>query len=273
MKKPIEIIVSFLFFAFISSCQKPFLDPNAAPYDADAQKFIDSAAISDKTEQLALTDFVIALKDSSLWGKFKAVYPMLGGTANSTKWNLIDPRDLDISYRLTFNGAPVFSNDGVLFTTTSDYADTHLVDSELQFNNSAISYYSLTQNTINGYDIGCVDFAVPYNEFAIYNSIDASDWFGYYHFGASPVSTKGLFVLSFTLSDAKRYDNSVVTYSKGSSPTQAYTKYPILIGKVNGAASGGQRECAMATIGDGLQDADVLKFYNIVQKFETSIGR
>jgi hypothetical protein len=35
----------------------------------------------------------------------------------------------------------------------------------------------------------------------------------------------------------------------------------------------GMRECELATIGNGLTDAQALTFYNIAQKFETALSR
>jgi hypothetical protein len=208
-----------------------------------------------------------------LWTKFIAVYPMEGGSANTTKWNLKDPRDLDAAYRLTFYGTPVYSVAGVLFPTLSEYADTHVNDSILNYNDNSISYYSGTQNTISGYDMGCYDGASPYNEMAIYHTSDASNWFGYYDFGPEPASTIGLFMFSSTTSNVTRYENGSVINSSGKAPTMGFTGYSILIGKVSNAATGGQKECELATIGSGLTDAQAFTFYNIVQNFETALGR
>jgi hypothetical protein len=275
MKNTLQLIAVLFFCVFLSSCQKGISD-NSSIYDVDAQRFINSSGITDKTQKSAINNFVKQLKDSSLWTKFVAVYPMVGGTASTTKWNLKDPRNLDAAYRLTFNGTPIYAITGVLFPTTSDYADTHLADSAMDGDgniNCSISYYSRTQNTIDGYDMGCIDNASPFNEFAIYHSSNATDWFGYYAYGVVPASTKGLFMLSATSGDVKRYENAVVTGSKGSAPTPGFTNMPILIGTVKYAAAGGQRECALATIGNGLTDAQALTFYNIVQNFETTLGR
>jgi len=274
MKNILQLIRVLFLCVFFLSCKKHHdLINNSITYDVDAQKFIDSSGLSDTTQKIAINNFVKQLKDSSLWTKFVAVYPMVGGTATTLKWNLKDPRNLDVAYRLTFNGTPVYANTGVLFPTTWDYADTHLADAVLSYNNNSISYYSRTQNTIDGYDMGCIDNASPYNEFAIYHSSDASNWFGYSGFGIVPASTKGLFMLSATSSDVKRYENAVVINSKGSAPTTGFTNLPVLIGTVSGASAGGQRECALATIGNGLTDAQALTFYNIVQNFETTLGR
>lgn len=279
MKKVLQLCAAITFFTFLVSCKKN-KDAVVTPppvvtitYDADAQKFFDSAAISDTIQKSAINTLVRQLKDSSLWSNFMAIYPMVGGSAATNKWNLKDPRNVDAAYRLTFNGAPTFSATGVLFPTPADFADTHLSDSMLSYNNNSISYFSRTQNTINGYDIGCADNMKPYNEFAIYESTDASNWFGYYDFGEKPANTIGLFVLSATANDVRRYENGVMTIAKGTAPAAGATKLDILVGSVVGAPANGQRECALASIGQGLTDAQSMTFYNIVHNFETKLDR
>src|SRR6476619_7918758 len=92
-------LVTILFLCAFFSCEKEFslegVPNNPFTYDADAKRFIDSSGITWSSQKLAINNFVKQLKDSSLWTKFLAVYPMVGGTANTTKWNLKDPRDLD----------------------------------------------------------------------------------------------------------------------------------------------------------------------------------
>jgi hypothetical protein len=273
MKNIVRLIAVLFFCSLFSSCNKYLGDPtNSLNYDADAQKFFDSARITDLTEQFAINNFVKQLKDSALWTKFAAIYPMVGGADFTAKWNLKDPRNLDVAYRLTFHGLPVYSGTGVLFPTTADYADTHLTDSALIYNDNSISYYSVTQNTVSGYDMGCSDSVAPFNEMAIYNKYDAAVWFGYYYFGPAPVNTKGLFMLSATASIITRYENGAVRDARGM-PAIESTGFPILIGSVQGAPSVGKRGCGLATIGNGLTDAEALTFYNIVQNLETTLGR
>ena len=158
MKKILKSPVTFFFCVLLLSCNKYLGDRiNSFTYDAEAQKFIDSAGITDSAQRQAINTFVVQLKDSSLWSKFMAIYPMVGGTAATTKWNLKNPINSDAAYRLTFNGAPAFAATGVLFPTIADFADTHLSDSLLSYNDNSISYYSGTQNTVSGYDMGCYD--------------------------------------------------------------------------------------------------------------------
>jgi hypothetical protein len=276
MKNIFQLLNVFFVFVILSSCQKEFLNPypDSVTYDADAQRFIDSSGITDSTQKFAINNFVKQLKDSSLWSKFGAIYPMVGGTAATTKWNLKDPRNSDAAYRLTFNGAPVYASTGVLFPAISDYADTHLADSAIGgCSNASISYYSRTQNAISGYDMGCTDGAIPYNELSVYsNSADKSEWFGFSQDILSS-NTTGLFMLSSSATNSTRYRNGIVVSSKGSTPNSSYTNLTILLGKSRVTAHPGQKECALATIGNGLTDAEALTFYNIVQYFETTLGR
>lgn len=267
------------FIIVLPSCKKDHSNPEdnkpkPVVYDTDAQAFFTSSAITDTTQMRAVNDFVLSLKKDSLWNKFVAIYPMVGGSASSVKWNLKDPRDADAAYRLTFTGSPVFAPTGVTFPTTSDYADTHVTDSLAgTFDNSAISYFSRTQNDIAGYDMGCSDESYPYNELSVLTDDSyTSEWFGY-RSNIPASNTTGLFMLSSTSSNVTRYRNGIPLGSYGQAPVEAYTNKSVWIGSTRGAYSSGQKECALATIGKGLTDAQALDFYNIVNTFETKLGR
>ena len=57
-------------------------------FDTDAQAFITAASISDSTQQTAINTLVTDLKTYNIWSKMKALYPMVGGSASTHKWNL-----------------------------------------------------------------------------------------------------------------------------------------------------------------------------------------
>ena len=275
MKITLKLVSILIAFIFVSSCQKPVnTTVPTTSYDVDAKKFIDSSGITDNTQKTAINNFVIQLKDSSLWTKFIAIYPMVGGTANTVKWNLKDPRNSDAAYRLSFYGNPLYASTGVLFPTTADYADSHLMDSQAGgYNNAAMSYYSRTQNTNSGYDMGCTDQFGPYNELSIYsNSLDNSEWFGY-SYAIAPANTTGLFMMSSITDEVTRYRNGAVVKRRGAPPINSYTNLTIWIGTSRFTIRSGQKECALATIGNGLTDAQAMTFYNIVQKFQIALGR
>ena len=123
--------------------------------DADAQAFITAAAITDPTQQIAINNLVVGMKADGTWTKMKAIYPFVGGTATTHKWNLKDPRDLDAAFRLVFNGGWTHSSTGATPNGTNGYADTYLVPSTqiASINSAHISFYSRT-NSNSSCDIG-----------------------------------------------------------------------------------------------------------------------
>lgn len=114
--------------------------------DPDAQAFITAAAITDPTQQTAIDTLVKGMKADGIWTKMKAIYPFVGGTASSHKFNLKDPRDLDAAYRLVFNGGWTHSSTGATPNGTNGYADTKLVPSSVfsNNNNGNFGYYHRT---------------------------------------------------------------------------------------------------------------------------------
>lgn len=95
-------------------------------YDADAQAFFDvntglSTTIKDATNQA-----VDSIKSANLWTALPCIYPFVGGTFTSHKWNLKDPRDLDAAYRLSIlGGATANTSQGIILNGTNEYIDTH----------------------------------------------------------------------------------------------------------------------------------------------------
>jgi hypothetical protein len=92
--------------------------------DPDAQAFVTAANIEDQIQASAVNQLVIDMKAANIWSKMKAIYPFVGGTATSHKWNLKDPQDLDAAFRLVFNGGWTHSATGALPNGTNGYADT-----------------------------------------------------------------------------------------------------------------------------------------------------
>ena len=121
--------------------------------DPDAEAFLTAATITDPTEISAVNQLVIDMKDAGIWTKMKAVYPFVGGTATTHKWNLKDPQDTNAAFRLTFNGGWTHSSSGALPNGTNAYADTYLnVDSVLNNISHAFNFYLNSNNdaTVRG---------------------------------------------------------------------------------------------------------------------------
>lgn len=95
-------------------------------FDEDALAFLNAAGITDNTQKLAVNQLVLDLKAAAIWDDIIALWPFVGGTATTHKYNLKDPRDLDAAYRLTFNGTLTHSSTGVKGDGSTGYYNTHI---------------------------------------------------------------------------------------------------------------------------------------------------
>ena len=260
--------------------------------DADAQAFITAAGITDATQQSAINTLVTDLKGYGIWSKMKAIYPFVGGTSSTHKWNLKDPRDLDAAFRLVFAGGMTHSSNGVLFGGVNGYADSFLnTSTQTTFNNLHLSFYNRVDTATSfKTEMGCIDnsttflplvtLAIKRTEASVTNRFVTCT----YSFNSPDVinvnntDAKGFYLTSRTASNSyKGFKNGV---QQGSTvTTNSQTTAPnrtIYIGAVNSAGTTSayiDRQCAFASIGDGLTDTEAANLYTRVQAFQTALSR
>jgi hypothetical protein len=258
----------------------------AVPNDTDAQAFITAAGITDATQQSAVNQLVLDLKSANIWTKMKAIYPIVGGSASTHKWNLKDPRDLDAAYRLTFSTGWTHSSTGMTPNGTSAYASTFLVPSSV-FNTTTynhLSYYSRTNNTNIDFLMG----ARNSNETAMILSGRDGFW-GYYCDAPSPsvyrnaYSTSSFNTAAFSLgsqtgTNVKVYRNNsiVVSNTEARFTLSALCTRALIIGAWDSIGTIGNytnKQCAFSSIGDGLTDTEASNLYTAVQNYNTTLGR
>ena len=254
--------------------------------DVDALAFIAAASITDSTQQSAIDTLVKSLKSANIWTKMKALYPFVGGTATTHKFNLKDPRDLDAAYRLVFNGGWTHSSTGALPNGVNAYADTYLIPIiDLSNNNTHLSHYSRTQNSAtNSHDMGC-EQGTPYDYnfdlYQYYNGVSAKGFLdGTYPQDASQVNntnTLGLLIgTRIANNNQKTYFNGVLQNTNTNIKVLPLPNNSIYIGATHNdliASSPSNKQCAFATIGDGLTDTEAANFYTAVQAYQTTLGR
>jgi hypothetical protein len=129
--------------------------------DPDAEAFLTAASITDATIKSAINNLVKGLKtNNNLWERIYAIYPFVGGTSTTHKFNLKDPRDLNESYRLSFAGGVTHDSNGVTGNGTNGFADTFLPHSNALFNvdglfvSMHLSVYIRTNTTGGRQEIG-----------------------------------------------------------------------------------------------------------------------
>ena len=256
------------------------------PEELDAWVFLDNAQIRSSQQQRAIIQLVRELKHAQLWSKMKAIYPFVGGTATTHKFNLKDPRDADAAYRLSFVGGWTHNSDGITGNGTNTYSDTFLKPTtNLTANDNNFSIY-IRNNPTAGfvYDIvswkvgtAAMSIAARFTAFGLTDRFLGDMYFPTNRVNAADTSSIGYYVLSRTSSTVlKAFKNGT---QLGSTVTSTATLFNNLtertwIGQRDDlAASYTARNYAFATIGDGLTDSDATALYNIVQRFQTSLGR
>ncbi len=250
--------------------------------DADAQAFITAAAITDNTQKNAINNLVINLKAAGIWSKMKAVYPFVGGTASSHKWNLKDPRDLDAAFRLVFTGGWTHASTGALPNGTNAYANTFLNSAtNLSLNNGHFSFYSRTNATTASIriDMGSLKSAPDSYSDLILSASNLT----YFRFNNSVTydSTSSTTTLGFfngnrtanTIINVFRNGTKIVNGTALSNSTSTVNYY---IGASNNNGTPqyfSNRECSFASIGDGLLDNEALLFNQIVETYQYELSR
>ncbi len=127
-------------------------------FDSDAETFITAAGITNDIQKTAINFLVVYTKIIGVWTKLSALYPFVGGTASSHKWNLKTPLDTNAAFRLNFVGGWTHSSLGVQANGTTGYADTFFVPSaHLTANTGMMGAYTTTTTATTGSAFGVVD--------------------------------------------------------------------------------------------------------------------
>ena len=243
-------------------------------FDPDAQSFITAAGITDPTQKLAINTLVVSLKTDGLWSKMKAIYPFVGNTAFSHKFNLKNPLDTDAAFRLVFNGGWTHSTNGAQPNGTNGFANTFLNDNtSLALNSAHISIYSRTNVDALYCDMGMIDGVFESTIFSKFGNV----FYPRIHATNSGISNTssslGHFIANrITSTEIRARQNGVLKQVTNASVVKNNSVFHI------GAANSplpyySPRQYAFSSIGDGLSDTEAANFYTAVQTFQTTLGR
>jgi hypothetical protein len=254
----------------------PYVYQTSLCPDADVNAFISATGITDVTIIGAVCTLVTSMKANGTWAKMTAIYPMVGGTATTHKFNLKNPADTNAAFRLSFVGGWTHSANGALPNGTNAYAETFCLHTQL--NSSSISFYSRTNSSGLYNDIGNATNIAP-NSLILARYLDR--FYGHINQNADSftanVNSLGYFLVSRTANNInKLYKNSSLVLNSAalstSIPTNtflisAWKQSSVIIGRYS------NRQCAFATIGNGLTDAEAAALYTSIQAFQTTLGR
>lgn len=251
--------------------------------DPDALAFLNAASIADPTISNSIDTLVKSLKANGIWTKMKAIYPMVGGTASAHKWNLKDPRDLDAAFRLTFSGGITHSSNGVLPNGTNGFANSYLQPSSVLTENSThFSFYSRTNVSAMEVEM-CSDSGFTTDRLMLLISYLGNLYSHNYNYSTAQIitpnsDTRGLHITTRTSSNShKVFKNGIQLGSRvtGASGTIANLLRNVHLFTLHSMTNTlfSSKQCAFASIGDGLTDTEVTKLNTAVNIFQTSLSR
>jgi hypothetical protein len=242
--------------------------------DADAVAFLAAAGITDPTITSAICTLVLSMKADGTWAKMSAIYPMVGGTATTHKFNLKNPADTNAAFRLSFVGGWTHSANGALPNGTNAYADTFVSPlSNLSLNSHSYGIYSRT-NDVSGTKV--------YGAFSgvviLHNNLTGANF-------TSGVTANGIVYTanpSTSLLMASRTTNTLFSaYRAGvllGTNTVAVTSIPnnnFFFGARNRGVAEfyTTHQIAFAFLGSGLNSTEAGSLYTNVQAFQTTLSR
>jgi hypothetical protein len=242
--------------------------------DADAQAFITAAGITDATQQSAINTLVTDLKGYSIWTKMKAIYPFVGGTSSTHKWNLKDPRDLNAAFRLVFNGGFTHNQYGIQPNGVNGYADTFFnLATNFTSTNAGATVYRY-QVATSGTDIGTyagANFNVFYNS-AISTQISAIAFSFTGTLNYTPTyGGLGMTTTSALSGTTKGYENGVVKLTNITQGTPANVNSQI--GRNTFGVEYSNAIIPFVAYHEGLTDTQAANLYTAVQAYQTTLSR
>ena len=245
--------------------------------DFDAAAFVEASGITNQTQLTAINNLVIGLKANNLWTKMQAIYPFVGGTAFSHKWNLKDPRDTDAAFRIQYFGTVTHTNLGI---SGSGYAGTYYypLTSNSQFSSSAhISVYTTKTGTGGGgigntTDSPGLSITINYNLIGSTNyQLNFPTW---KTFSGASATDVGLYIASRTsVTDVALY-RRINTGNTSTTATEAHSGTNNNDVKIfSGQYSGWTGAAGFASMGYGLTSTDVVNLDTLVTAYQTALGR
>ena len=252
----------------------------AFEFDADARAFFDRVTAAggslSLTEKLAVDTLVKQMKLDGTWTIMKAIYPMVGASAAACAQNLKSS-----SFTGTFTSGWTFASTGATPSGTGTYMNTGLnANSNLSLNSTHLSYYSRTNIILNQVEMGVTTgggagtyllFNYGNSGFSAINAIE-----GLRTSAANP--TTGLLIGNRNSSTQEKYFTNNVSQTRTQN-SGSIVNLNIYLGGYNSLISTpnvtfpSTKQCAFASIGDGLTDTQASNFYTAVQAFQTTLSR
>lgn len=280
------LFISFLFLTnFVKAQHAPF-NPRCKEEVAFYSQVVAYSGSLTCTERGAVNVLATQLLNQSLFNAFYNFYPMVGGTINSCKFNLITPQTYSITFVNTV--AADFTSAGFDGNGTNSYGNMNITPSTTFTLNNTAMHYSAITITVTGspFDMGGqtananrmgVIFAgnsqgstcYQYNTTAAQGLLTSAT-------GSVTMNISSMFTLTRTSATSHEVyqNNSLLASNTTSGGTLTTAVMYLNAFNNNGTASNFlTRTCRMAGVSRGLSSTEVAALYNIDLKVQQFLGR
>jgi hypothetical protein len=253
--------------------------------DADAFAFVEVAGIVDPTQQAAVNTLVIGLKANNLWTKMQAIYPFVGGTAYSHKFNLKNPLPLNTAFQATFAGDLTHTSFGIGSGSVTGVADSNFLDTRDFTDISSslhVSVYGTTTNNVTGRNLPFYnDKTSAFGSRGIHFQPNADLGSLVQAYGGNmslPAGTTlGFSVVTRTTSLLSAFYHRKPSQTVNLSNSSTFARFEVVfnirfLSSFYGS-SGQTIGLGFASIGTGLSQTDAENLYTVVQAYQTALGR
>jgi hypothetical protein len=267
-----------------------------------AAQFIAASGVTGSAIITALNNLETDLNTYGLTSKMLALYPLVGGTISTVKWNFMNPVDSDAAYRLEVVGNVNIAANGVSGSNKdlgggfNNGLNTNLFQSQIyaaygDYNNH-MSFWCVNNPSqvpsgiLYPVEVGADDQAgIQYYTNARYYASNTSKTLNLAESGTrfvarttSPVSVVGFWCSTRTSSTNlyfyRKQGASVQDDTATGTETQSMSGAnvsPISLTTAGGASS--NRQIGFVSLGSGLTNTQVQNLATVVENFTTTLGR
>lgn len=237
--------------------------------------FVTNTGISDATIIGAVRTLALKSDDKGIWSLTRAFYPFVGGTATTHKYNLKDPRDLDAAYRIVFAGGWTHNANGITGNGVNTSADSKIANSVLGQDSLCIGVYNRTSGTgqfdwtgsITPRTMFIIKFTTGNAFYDINNTANTAI------LTPAPSSELGCVMANRNSSEFTSVNYRGQTRDTTAVATTAPAATNLLLGAYSGGGGSSARNYAAAWVCAGLTQQQQTDLVNIVNEFQTTLGR
>jgi hypothetical protein len=268
-----------------SSTPTPTPTSTPIPFDVDAQAYLNAVITSggtvNSTMSAATNTLFVSLKDYDIYNDLLVFYPILGGTADSTKLNgKRTAPQFDIEW--SNPGAMTFDSSGVLGNTAGGGNTFIVPDTDLTLGNRHMSFYSnLVVGGAAGYEIGGGDGVTNtlivsygggtgYFAFGPFNTYANTSSTGFYYTQVSGATSPYNMV---GYKNGVQVVNTTSTDLGGAVYTSLLCDNRTAFPGFNSGVERSNKRVSWASFGNDLTPIKSAIYENIVNEFQTTLGR